>query len=67
MLTKRGGNMKKLIALAVLCLSVIALSFGAEHLVGRSAKFAGKESFKAAKVSVKNVGKSGEAVAKFLF
>jgi hypothetical protein len=59
--------MNKLFALFVLCLSVSAPSFGAEHLVGRSARFAGKESFKAAKFSAKEAGKSGGAVVKFLF
>jgi hypothetical protein len=65
--------MKKLFALFVFCLSVSAPSFGAEHLVGRSARFAGKESFsagkesfKAAKFSAKEAGRSGEAVVKFL-
>jgi hypothetical protein len=59
--------MKKLLALIVLCLSISAPSFGAEHLVGRSARFVGKESFKTAKLSAKEAGKSGETVIKFLF
>jgi hypothetical protein len=63
LITKKGKNMKKLLALVVLCLSVSAPSFGAEHLVGRSARFAGRESFKAAKFTAK----SGETVVKFVF
>ena len=59
--------MKKVLAVGVFCMSVSAPSFAAEHLVGRSARLAGKESYKVAKVSAKGVGKSGEAVVKFLF
>lgn len=55
--------MKKFIAVLALCLAVSASSFGAEHVVTRSAKAAGKGTYKAAKVSVKETGK----VLKFLF
>lgn len=55
--------MKKLIAALALCLAVSAASFGAEHVVTHSAKAAGKGTYKAAKVSVKETGK----VLKFLF
>jgi hypothetical protein len=64
--TKKGGNMKKTLALVVLALCVSAPSFGAD-VVGHSAKVAGKDSYKAAKVSAKETGKAGKAVAKFLF
>jgi hypothetical protein len=63
LITKKGKQMRTLLALVVLCLSMSAPSFGAEHLVGRSARFAGKESFKAAKFTAK----SGETVLKFVF
>ena len=56
-------EMKKVLTVLALCLSVSATSFGAEHVVTRSAKAAGKGTYKAAKVSVKETGK----VLKFLF
>jgi uncharacterized GH25 family protein len=49
--------MKKIIALVALCLTASAASFGAEHLVSRSAKAAGKGTYKVAKSSVKETGK----------
>ena len=58
--------MKQLLALVVLSLCMAAPSFGAD-VVGRSAKVAGKESYKAAKVSAKETGKAGRALVKFLF
>ncbi len=58
--------MKKALALVALALCVSAPSFGAD-VVGHSAKVAGKNSYKAAKVSAKETGKAGKAVAKFLF
>jgi hypothetical protein len=61
-----GGNMKKLFALAVLSVCMAAPSFGAD-VVGHSAKVAGKDSYKAAKVSAKEAGKAGKAFVKFLF
>jgi len=63
---KKGGNMKKLFALVVLSLCMAAPSFGAD-VVGHSVKVAGKDSYKAAKVSVKETGHAGKAVVKFLF
>jgi hypothetical protein len=63
---KQGGNMKKLFALVVLSLCMSAPSFGAD-VVGHSAKVAGKESYKAVKVSAKETGKAGKAIVKFLF
>ena len=63
---KKGGNMKKLFALVVLSLCMAAPSFAAD-VVGHSVKVAGKDSYKAAKVSVKETGLAGKAVAKFLF
>lgn len=41
--------MKKLLALAVLCMSFSASSFGAEHVITHSAKVVGHESYKTAK------------------
>lgn len=55
--------MKKLIAVLALCLALSAASFGAEHVVTHSVKEAGKGTYKAAKVSVKETGKA----LKFLF
>ena len=55
--------MKKVLTVLALCLSVSATSFGAEHVVTRSAKAVGKDTYKAAKVSVKKTGKA----LKFLF
>lgn len=49
--------MKRLIAVLALCLAVSASSFGAEHVVTRSAKAAGRGTYKAAKVSVNETGK----------
>lgn len=55
--------MKKLIAVLALCLAVSVPSFGAEHVVTRSAKAVGKDTYKVAKYSVKGTAK----VLKFLF
>jgi len=63
---QKGGNMKNIFALVALALCVSAPSFGAD-VVGHSAKVAGKDSYKAAKVSAKETGKAGKAVVKFLF
>jgi hypothetical protein len=63
---KQGENMKKLFALVVLSVCMAAPSFGADA-IGHSAKIAGKDSYKAAKTSVKDTGKAGIAVVKFLF
>lgn len=56
-------EMKKLMTVLALCLAVSVPSFGAEHVVTRSAKAAGKDSYKAVKYSVKETGKA----LKFLF
>jgi len=58
--------MKKLLVLVALSLCMAAPSFGAD-VVGRSAKVAGKDTYKVAKVSAKDAGKAGKAVVKFLF
>jgi hypothetical protein len=69
----KGGNMKKLVILVVLAMSVPAPSFGADiighsaDIVGHSAKVAGKDSYKAAKTSAKDTAKAGKAVVRFLF
>ena len=58
--------MKKLMVLVALSLSMAAPLFGAD-VVGHSAKVAGKDTYKVAKVSVKETGKAGKAILKFLF
>jgi hypothetical protein len=62
----KGGNMKRHLALVALALCMSAPSFGAD-VVGHSAKTAGKETYKAAKVSAQDTSKAGKAVVKFLF
>ncbi len=59
--------MKRLLVLVVLAVSVSVPLFGAEHVVTRSAKVAGKESYKAAKLSATKADDAGKAVMKFLF
>jgi hypothetical protein len=59
--------MKKLISFCVLALCASAPSFGAEHILSRSAKVAGKASYKVTKTSVGDIGKGGDAVLKFVF
>jgi hypothetical protein len=59
--------MKKRFAVAVLAMCAAVPSFAVEHVVGHSVKAAGKETYKAAKVSAKETGKAGKALAKFLF
>lgn len=54
--------MKKLLALAVVCMAMVTPSFAAEHLATRSAKFAGHKSYQAAK----DVTHAGVAVVKFI-
>ena len=51
--------MKKLFALVVLSVCVTAPLFGAD-VVGHSLKVAGKDSYKGAAVSAKEVGKAGK-------
>ncbi len=58
--------MKKVLALVLLSVCMAAPSFGAD-VVGHSAKVAGKDSYKAAKISAKETGKAGKAFVKFLF
>jgi hypothetical protein len=58
--------MKKLLILLSLSLCMTAPSFGTD-VVGHSAKMAGKDTYKVAKVSAKETGKAGKAVVKFLF
>ena len=58
--------MKKFFAMAVLTVCMAVPSFGAD-VVGHSVTVAGKDSYKAAKVSVKETGHAGKAVVKFLF
>jgi hypothetical protein len=54
--------MKKLAVALGVCLSLSLSSFGTERLVTRSAKAAGKDTYKVTKYSVKETGK----VVKFL-
>jgi hypothetical protein len=54
--------MKKLLVPSVLCLAPVVPSFGAEHVVTRSAKVVGHTTQQAAK----DVGHTGVAVVKFL-
>ena len=63
----KGGNVKKLFAVAVLAMCVAVPSFAAKHVVGHSVKVTGKETYKAAQVSAKDTGKAGKAVVKSLF
>jgi hypothetical protein len=58
--------MKKLISLCVFALCVSAPSFGAEHLLSHSAKVVGRDSYKVTTSSVKDIGKGGYAVLKFV-
>lgn len=55
--------MRKLLFAAVLCACVSAPSFAAENVVAHSARVAGKDTYKAAKHSVKEAGK----FVKFVF
>jgi hypothetical protein len=55
--TRKGDVMKKLITVLAFCLAVGGASFGAEHVVTRSAKVAAKGTYKATKTTVKGTGK----------
>jgi hypothetical protein len=59
--------MKKLIGLFVFALSVSAPSFGAEHILSRSAKVVSKDPYKVTKTSLEDLGKKGDTVVKFIF
>lgn len=59
--------MKKLISLCIFALCVSAPSFAAEHILSRSAKVVGKDSYKVTKTSLEDLGKGGDAVLKFVF
>jgi hypothetical protein len=59
--------MKKLISLTIFALCVSVPSFGAEHMLSRSAKVIGKDSYKVAKAPIEDAGKGGGAVLKFVF
>jgi hypothetical protein len=60
---RKEEHMKKLIAVLALCLAASVPSFGAEHVVTRSAKAVGKGTYKVAKLSVKGTAK----FVKFMF
>lgn len=59
--------MNKLFAVMFLALTVSVPSFGAAHIVTCSAKAAGHESCRTAKLSAKDTGKAARAMAKFVF
>jgi hypothetical protein len=59
--------MNKLFAVVLLGLTVSVPSFGAAHVVARSAKAASHESYKAAKSSAKQAGKAARAISKLVF
>ena len=63
----QGVDMKKLISVCVLAFCASAPSFGAEHILSRSAKVVGKDSYKVTKTSLKGLGRGGDAVVKFVF
>ena len=56
--TRKGDVMKKLIAVLAFCLAVGGASFGAEHVVTRSAKGAAKSTYKVTRTTVKGTGKA---------
>jgi hypothetical protein len=60
--------MKKLMAVGLFALSLAMSvpSFGAEHVISRSAKSVGKDSYKAAAYSAKETGKATKAAVKFI-
>ena len=58
--------MKNVFAVVILAICVAVPSFAAD-VVGHSVKATGKETYKAAKVSVKDTAKASKAVVKFLF
>ena len=57
---RKGGNMKKTFVLLVLGLAVSVPSFGADNVVGHSVEVAGKDSYKAARVSAKESEHAGK-------
>lgn len=59
--------MKQLLLICVFALSASAPSFAAVHIVSRTAKYVGKESYKATKTSAEDGAKAGAAVLKFVF
>jgi hypothetical protein len=59
--------MKNIISLLVFALCVAAPSFGAEHLLSRSAKVVAKDSCRVVKTPVEDTGKATAAVVKFVF
>jgi hypothetical protein len=62
----KGGNMKKLFALALLS-SCLAIPSFAGDVVGHGVKVAGKDSAKAGTVTAKDSAKAVTKVGKFLF
>ena len=59
--------MKKFLILCAFALCASAPSFAAAHLVSRSAKAVGKESYKITKTSAEDGAKAGLSVLKFVF
>jgi hypothetical protein len=58
--------MKNILAVVALAVCMAVPSF-ASDVVGHSVKVTGKETYKAAKVCVKDTARAGKAVIKFLF
>jgi opacity protein-like surface antigen len=58
--------MKNILAVVALAVCMAVPSF-ASDVIGHSAKVTGKETYKTAKVSLKDTAKAGKAVVKFLF
>ena len=59
--------MTKLITLCPFALCASAPSFAAEHILSRSAKVVGKDTYKATTVTAVHAAKATDAVIKFVF
>ena len=57
---RKGGNMKNSFALLLLSLLVSMPSFAADNIVGHSAEVAGKDCYKAARMSAKESEHAGK-------
>lgn len=59
--------MKKLISPCIVAPDISALPFAAEHILSRSTKVVGKESYRVTKTSLQEPGRGGDSVMKFVF
>lgn len=59
-------KIEKFFGVLAVCLAVSGSSFGAEHVVTRSAKAAGKDTYKVGKYSAKGTGKAVKGTGKAL-